>query len=38
MVHQLVNSGANNIWEYTLLEPTQGKQAKRKPAPKDPVQ
>lgn len=37
MVHQLINSGANNIWEYTLLDPTQNRTARKKPTTKDPV-
>ena len=38
MVHQLINSGANNIWEYTLLDPTQNRTTRKKPTTKDPVQ
>jgi len=37
MVHQLVNCGANNIWEYSLLDPSQNRQGRRKPNPRDPV-
>jgi len=37
MVHQLVNCGANNIWEYSLLDPAQNRQGRRKPNPRDPV-
>lgn len=35
MVHALHTSGANSIWEHLLLEPGQGKGARRKPGPKD---
>ncbi|KAK4320367.1 hypothetical protein Pmani_008782 [Petrolisthes manimaculis] len=37
MVHSLYSSGANNIWEHTLLDPSVAKTGKRKPTPKDPV-
>ncbi|ELU00134.1 hypothetical protein CAPTEDRAFT_168917 [Capitella teleta] len=37
MVHQLVSMGANNIWEHSLLDPSQGKQGRRKPNPRDSV-
>ncbi|ESN94038.1 hypothetical protein HELRODRAFT_193811 [Helobdella robusta] len=37
MVHQLINSGANNIWEYTLVDPTQNRTARKKPTAKDPI-
>ncbi|XP_064612135.1 ARF GTPase-activating protein GIT2-like [Liolophura sinensis] len=36
-VQQLANSGANNIWEHALLDPTHGRPIKRKPTPRDPV-
>ena len=38
MVQQLVASGANNIWEYTLVDPVQNRSNKKKPSPKDPIQ
>lgn len=38
MVHTLYSSGANNIWEHTLLDPSVAKTERRKPHPKDPVQ
>ncbi|KAF6017751.1 GIT2 [Bugula neritina] len=34
-VHQLVSSGANSIWEYSLVDPTLNKQCRRKPSPRD---
>ncbi|KAG0710702.1 ARF GTPase-activating protein GIT2 [Chionoecetes opilio] len=37
MVHTLYNSGANGIWEHTLLDPSVGKTGRRKPQPNDPV-
>ncbi|XP_050728597.1 ARF GTPase-activating protein GIT2-like isoform X4 [Eriocheir sinensis] len=37
MVHTLYNSGANGIWEHTLLDPSVAKTGRRKPHPKDPV-
>lgn len=37
MVHQLASSGANNIWEYSLLDPTISKNVRRKPMPRDPL-
>ncbi|KAG7173393.1 ARF GTPase-activating protein GIT2-like, partial [Homarus americanus] len=37
MVHTLYSSGANNIWEHTLLDPSVAKTGRRKPHPKDPV-
>ncbi|XP_037089352.1 ARF GTPase-activating protein GIT2-like [Pollicipes pollicipes] len=37
MVHNLAASGANNIWEHSLLDPSHGKLGRRKPAPADPV-
>lgn len=37
MVHQLYSSGANNIWEHSLLDPSQNKHCKKKPQPHDPV-
>jgi hypothetical protein len=38
MVHQLVSMGANNIWEHSLLNPSQAKQGRRKPNPRDIIQ
>ncbi|CAN7985834.1 unnamed protein product, partial [Ixodes hexagonus] len=35
MVHALHTSGANSIWEHLLLEPGQGKGARRKPSADD---
>lgn len=37
-MNQLVNSGANSIWEYALVDPTLNKQCKRKPNPRDQLQ
>ncbi|XP_069952544.1 ARF GTPase-activating protein GIT2 isoform X2 [Cherax quadricarinatus] len=37
MVHNLYSSGANNIWEHTLLDPSVAKTGRRKPHHKDPV-
>lgn len=37
MVHTLYNSGANGIWEHTLLDPSVAKTGRRKPQPTDPV-
>lgn len=37
MVHTLYNSGANGIWEHTLLDPSVAKTGRRKPQPSDPV-
>ncbi|XP_076036708.1 ARF GTPase-activating protein GIT1 isoform X5 [Oratosquilla oratoria] len=37
MVHRVNSSGANNIWEHTLLDPSHAKTGRRKPQPKDPV-
>ncbi|KAK7066924.1 glycerophosphoinositol permease [Halocaridina rubra] len=37
MVRTLNNSGANHIWEHTLLDPSVTKSGRRKPQPKDPV-
>ncbi|XP_045584091.1 ARF GTPase-activating protein GIT2 isoform X2 [Procambarus clarkii] len=37
MVHTLYSSGANNIWEHTLLDPSVAKTGRRKPHYKDPV-
>ncbi|XP_063866862.1 ARF GTPase-activating protein GIT2-like isoform X4 [Scylla paramamosain] len=37
MVHTLYNSGANGIWEHTLLDPSVAKTGRRKPQPNDPV-
>ena len=38
LVRTLNNSGANHIWEHTLLDPSVAKTGRRKPQPKDPVQ
>lgn len=35
MVHALHTSGANSIWEHTLLDPTHSRSGRRKPTPKD---
>ncbi|CAL4098206.1 unnamed protein product, partial [Meganyctiphanes norvegica] len=35
--HSANNSGANHIWEHTLLDPGVTKSGRRKPSPKDPV-
>lgn len=38
MVLQLVNCGANNIWEHSLLvDPIQNRTSRRKPNPRDPI-
>lgn len=37
MVHTLSESGANNIWEHLLLDPSHSKISRRKPQAKDPV-
>lgn len=37
MVHTLYSSGANSIWEHTLLDPSVAKTERRKPQSKDPV-
>lgn len=38
MVLQLVNCGANNIWEHSLLvDPIQNRTNRRKPNPRDPI-
>lgn len=37
MLHTLSSSGANHIWEHTLLDPSVAKTGRRKPQPKDPV-
>ncbi|XP_045104639.1 ARF GTPase-activating protein GIT2-like isoform X5 [Portunus trituberculatus] len=37
MVHTLYNSGANGIWEHTLLDPSVAKTGRRKPQSNDPV-
>ena len=38
MVRNLVNNGANLIWEHSLSDVGQMKSGIRKPNPKDPVQ
>ncbi|XP_051164978.1 ARF GTPase-activating protein GIT1 isoform X1 [Leptopilina boulardi] len=35
MVRTLHESGANNIWEHSLLDPNNSKNSRRKPQPKD---
>ncbi|XP_064460589.1 ARF GTPase-activating protein GIT1-like isoform X2 [Ornithodoros turicata] len=35
MVHALHTSGANSIWEHTLLDPAYTRSGRRKPTPKD---
>ncbi len=38
MILELYRSGANSIWEHTLLDPLTGKSgARKKPSPKDPL-
>ncbi|XP_046395517.1 ARF GTPase-activating protein GIT2 isoform X2 [Ischnura elegans] len=37
MVHTLNTCGANNIWEHSLLDPSNAKSGRRKPQPKDPT-
>ncbi|KAG8233086.1 hypothetical protein J437_LFUL013086 [Ladona fulva] len=37
MVHTLNSCGANNIWEHSLLDPSNAKSGRRKPQPKDPT-
>lgn len=38
MVRNLVNNGANLIWEHSLSDAGQMKSGIRKPNPKDPLQ
>lgn len=38
MVHTLNDNGANNIWEHSLLDPSNSKINRRKPQAKDPLQ
>lgn len=38
MVRTLNSSGANSIWEHTLLDPANSKGGRRKPQPQDPLQ
>ncbi|GAB6030336.1 glycerophosphoinositol permease [Chamberlinius hualienensis] len=35
MVHALCVNGANNIWEHSLLDPSNSKNGRRKPSAKD---
>ncbi|KAL8605105.1 hypothetical protein ACOMHN_018906 [Nucella lapillus] len=37
MVYLLATSGANNIWEHTMLDPSQNRQGRKKPGPRDPL-
>lgn len=37
MVRTLNSSGANSIWEHTLLDPANSKGGRRKPQPQDPL-
>ncbi|XP_057320992.1 ARF GTPase-activating protein GIT1 [Microplitis mediator] len=37
MVHTLNDNGANNIWEYSLLDSNNSKVNRKKPQPKDPL-
>lgn len=37
MVRTLNSSGANSIWEHTLLDPSNSKGGRRKPQPQDPL-
>ncbi|XP_034252632.1 ARF GTPase-activating protein GIT2 [Thrips palmi] len=37
MVRTLNGSGANSIWEHTLLDPANSKGGRRKPQPQDPL-
>ncbi|KAJ8679879.1 hypothetical protein QAD02_015666 [Eretmocerus hayati] len=37
MVRTLNDSGANSIWEHSLLDPSNSKFNRRKPQPKDPL-
>ncbi|XP_046826385.1 ARF GTPase-activating protein GIT1 isoform X4 [Vespa crabro] len=37
MVHTLNESGANSIWEHSLLDPNHSKISRRKPQAKDPI-
>ena len=38
MTQNLVNNGANVIWEHSLSDSSQSRSGIRKPNPKDPVQ
>lgn len=37
MVYLLAANGANNIWEHTMLDPSQNRHGRRKPGPRDPL-
>ncbi|KAJ8042761.1 ARF GTPase-activating protein GIT2 [Holothuria leucospilota] len=37
MFHALVTSGSNSIWEHSLLDPSNVRSGKRKPASNDPL-
>ncbi|XP_076434634.1 uncharacterized protein LOC143274645 [Babylonia areolata] len=37
MVYLLATSGANNIWEHTMLDPSQNRHGRKKPGPRDPL-
>ncbi|PVD31653.1 hypothetical protein C0Q70_07071 [Pomacea canaliculata] len=37
MVYLLATNGANNIWEHTLLDPSQNRHGRRKPGARDPL-
>ena len=38
MVYLLATNGANNIWEHTMLDPSQNRHGRKKPGPRDPLQ
>ncbi|XP_070204740.1 ARF GTPase-activating protein GIT2-like isoform X2 [Littorina saxatilis] len=35
MVYLLATNGANNIWEHTMLDPSQNRHGRKKPGPRD---
>lgn len=37
MVYLLATNGANNIWEHTMLDPSQNRHGRRKPGARDPL-
>ncbi|KAL8584768.1 hypothetical protein ACOMHN_035687 [Nucella lapillus] len=37
LVYQLATNGANNIWEHTMLDPSQNRHGRKKPGPRDPL-
>ncbi|XP_076452808.1 ARF GTPase-activating protein GIT2-like [Babylonia areolata] len=37
LVYQLATNGANNIWEHTMLDPSQNRHGRKKPGPREPL-